>query len=55
MPDSTLAQPEIAPAVDQTYTQPAIVHEIKLETRAGLPLGGNPLIDPLGLDPAQSA
>ena len=37
------------------YQQPAIVHELKLETRAGTPLGGplglDPLGDPLGLNP----
>jgi hypothetical protein len=52
MPDSTLNQPESTPTADQTYTQPAIVHELKLETRAGSPLGGDPIIDPLGIDPA---
>ena len=42
------------------YQQPAIVHELKLETRAGsplLPLGGplgkNPA-DPLGLNPGSN-
>jgi hypothetical protein len=42
------------------YQQPAIVHELKLETRAGsplLPLGGplgkNPA-DPLGLNPGNN-
>ncbi len=35
----------------QPYEKPAIVHELNLETRAGSPLGGDPLIDPLGLDP----
>jgi len=37
----------------QPYVEPAIVHELTLETRAGSPLGGDPLSDPLGLDPAQ--
>jgi hypothetical protein len=34
-----------------TYTPPAIMHELTLETRAGSPLGIDPLIDPLGVDP----
>ncbi len=33
------------------YVRPQIVHELTLETRAGSPLGGGGLIDPLGLDP----
>jgi hypothetical protein len=43
--------------IAKLYVKPAIVHELKLETRAGSPLGGgggNGLIDPLGIDPAQS-
>ncbi|MBI5563753.1 MAG: hypothetical protein HY870_02585 [Chloroflexi bacterium] len=36
----------------QPYVGPAIVYELTLETRAGSPLGGDPLSDPLGLDPA---
>ena len=52
MPDSTPDQPATTPTADQTYTQPAIVHELNLEARAGSPLGGEPLIDPLGIDPA---
>ena len=35
------------------YVPPKIVHELKLETRAGSPLGGGGLIDPLGIDPTQ--
>ena len=34
------------------YVRPAIIHELDLETRAGSPLGVNPLVnpaDPLGL------
>lgn len=35
------------------YRRPEIIHELKLETRAGSPLGiPNPL-DPAGLDPAE--
>ena len=37
----------------KAYVSPQIVHELKLETRAGSPLGGGGLIDPLGLDPTQ--
>ena len=37
--------------VAKLYVKPAIVHELKLETRAGSPLGGSGLIDPLGIDP----
>ena len=32
------------------YCKPEIVHELDLETRAGSPLGGDPLVDPLSLD-----
>ncbi len=40
--------------VAKLYVKPAIVHELKLETRAGSPLGGGGgLLDPLGIDPAQ--
>jgi hypothetical protein len=38
------------PVERKTYTAPAIVHELKLETRAGTPLRPG-LVDPLGLDP----
>jgi len=42
----------------KTYSAPAIVHELKLETRAGTivpPPPGQPgLTDPLGIDPTQS-
>jgi hypothetical protein len=34
------------------YSAPAIVHELKLETRAGSPLRPGPA-DPLGIDPTQ--
>jgi hypothetical protein len=34
------------------YVQPAIVHELKMEGRAGSPLG-DILTDPLSIDPAQ--
>jgi hypothetical protein len=44
---------EVVSEADRLYVKPAIVHELKLETRAGSPLGGGNLIDPLGIDPAQ--
>jgi hypothetical protein len=37
----------------KAYSAPAIVHELKLETRAGSPPGQPGLIDPLGIDPTQ--
>jgi hypothetical protein len=38
------------PVTQLPYTKPAIVHELKLETRAGS--SNSPiLIDPLGIDP----
>jgi hypothetical protein len=36
----------------KTYSAPAIVHDLKLETRAGSPLRTG-LTDPLGIDPTQ--
>ena len=33
------------------YSAPAIVHELKLETRAGSTLRPNGVTDPLGIDP----
>jgi hypothetical protein len=36
----------------RAYTAPAIVHELKLETRAGSPLRPE-VTDPLGIDPTQ--
>jgi hypothetical protein len=36
----------------KTYSAPAIVHELKLETRAGSPLRVEPT-DPLGIDPTK--
>ena len=44
--------PELAER--KAYIAPTIVHELKLETRAGSPLGGKPdLTDPLGIDPSK--
>ncbi len=40
------------PAERRAYSAPAIVHELKLETRAGSPLRPG-LTDPLGIDPTQ--
>ena len=43
---------EMVSDVAKLYVKPAIVHELKLETRAGSPLGVSPFgIDPLGIDP----
>lgn len=52
MPDTTPQPIDTVPVADQPYNPPAITHDLQLETRAGSPLGG-PLIDPLGIDPAQ--
>ena len=40
-------------AARKDYVKPDIVHELKLETRAGTPTGGivDPLTDPLNLNP----
>ncbi len=45
-----IADPSEALSVtEQPYISPRIVHELRLETRAGSPLGIDPLIDPLSL------
>jgi hypothetical protein len=44
LPASTATEPVIR----QPYVKPAIVHELKLETRAGSLPG---LVDPLNIDP----
>jgi hypothetical protein len=51
MSSETIVQPKVTEVASQAYEKPAIEHELKLETRAGSPLGGDPLIDPLGIDP----
>jgi hypothetical protein len=43
---------EVVSESTKLYVKPAIVHELKLETRAGSPLGGGLIVDPLGIDPA---
>lgn len=48
--DLQLTNPETAER--KTYSTPAIVHELKLETRAGSPLRPE-LTDPLGIDPTR--
>ncbi len=49
-----LINQEVNPVdVAKVYVKPAIVHELNLETRAGSPLGGKKIIDPLGIDPTQ--
>ncbi len=45
---SVVTDPETA--ARQPYVKPAIVHELRLETRAGS-LPGIPPLDPLHLDP----
>lgn len=52
MSNNTEINPEVVVETARLYIKPAIVHELKLETRAGSPLGGGSLIDPLGIDPA---
>jgi len=51
--DTTPQTVETVPVANQPYQPPAITHDLQLETRAGSPLGGDPLVDPLGIDPAQ--
>lgn len=47
-------QPTASESVERkAYSAPAIVHELKLETRAGSPLRPE-LTDPLGIDPTKS-
>ncbi len=41
-------------AADKPYDRPAIVHELKLETRAGSPLIKDLSVDPVGIDPTKS-
>ena len=48
----TLPSTTIESAERKAYSAPAIVHELKLETRAGSPLRPDPL-DPLGVDPTK--
>jgi hypothetical protein len=49
MSDETTLHPEVTDVASHAYLKPAIVHELKLETRAGSPLV-DPLTDPLGLN-----
>lgn len=51
MSSETIVQPKVTEVASQAYEKPDIVHELQLETRAGSPLGGDPIVDPLGLDP----
>ncbi len=50
MPDNLPSTSETV--VRKAYHAPAIVHELKLETRAGTPLRPE-LTDPLGVDPTK--
>jgi hypothetical protein len=51
MTDNVQPLPETESVTQPIYSKPAIVHELKLETRAGSPLRPG-LTDPLGIDPA---
>jgi hypothetical protein len=51
MSNNSKISQEVVSETTKLYVKPAIVHELKLETRAGSPLGGG-LVDPLGIDPA---
>jgi hypothetical protein len=51
MMDSQVMQVDQSEA-KKLYTRPAIIVELKLETRAGTPLIKDPLVDPLGIDPS---
>ena len=47
--------PELDSDALKPYVKPAIVHDLKLETRAGSTIVGIPkVVDPLGLDPSQN-
>jgi hypothetical protein len=50
MTDNVQSMPTTESTTRQPYTKPAIVHELKLETRAGSTLRPG-LTDPLGIDP----
>ncbi len=50
MADNVHTEPVAEPTTRESYTKPAIVHELKLETRAGSTLRPG-LTDPLGVDP----
>jgi hypothetical protein len=50
MTDNVQPMPAAESTTRQAYTKPAIVHELKLETRAGSTLRPG-LTDPLGVDP----
>lgn len=51
MVDSQVMQVDQSEA-RKLYAKPAIIVELKLETRAGTPLIKDPLVDPLGIDPS---
>jgi hypothetical protein len=53
MTDQLQPVPTSESIMRQPYTKPAVVHNLKLETRAGSPLVPS-LTDPLGVDPANT-
>jgi hypothetical protein len=53
MTDNLQPKPTTESAARPPYTKPAIVHELKLETRAGTPPALPGLTDPLGIDPTK--
>ena len=53
MTDKMESMSTIESAARQPYVRPAVVQELKLETRAGSGYGPS-LTDPLGVDPANS-
>jgi hypothetical protein len=53
MTDNLQPMPTTESAARQPYTKPALVHELKLETRAGSTPALPGLTDPLGIDPTK--
>jgi len=53
MTDNLQPIPAAESVTRQPYIKPAIVHELKLETRAGSLPGRGVLPDPLGIDPTK--